>query len=161
MNISIGTIFVSVVIPISEIAFVLGKMSGHTSTPGVVQLPGGGISVESGRAEISYSDVVTTATDEVREELGIDLSPSSLRFIGIINREAPPDIGLVFTTDPHSWGDVVSAFSSLQEHERSTGAKSEFSEVLALNIDLPFSDDSYIDYLPTVVKALANRGSVQ
>jgi len=163
---SVGTVFVSLAVPTSDGGLAVGRMSDHTSAPGVVQLPGGGLSIGPEQRVISDRDLRATAVEEVSEELGIILNPANLQIHGVIKRHSPPDVGVVFTTEARPWGDVLEAFAALQAREREAGAASEFAELLAVSPsgDLPYARSGrghMIDYLPAVIDAFfKTRGGV-
>ncbi|MDX2202370.1 MAG: NUDIX hydrolase [Hyphomicrobiaceae bacterium] len=146
-----GALFVSVVVPVDARTLVVGRMSPSTSTPGLVQLPGGCIP--------PASQATQAALDELREELGLDLAPSDLRTVGIINRKSPFDVGIVMCSRTLSWSSVRLAFGALLERERSASLESEFSE---LGLAVAYSgrcrigiEGQAVDYLPAVMDAMS------
>lgn len=156
---AVGTVFVSVAVPTTDERLVVGRMSGNTSTPGAVQLPGGGVSIGREQTEVAERDLIATAVQEASEEIGIILDPASLRICGIIKRHRPPDIGVVFATEPRAWHEVETAFTALRQREQQAGVVSEFDELLAVGAsrdltNLSAARGEVIDYLPAVVAAL-------
>ncbi len=161
---AVGALFVSVVVPTMDGGLVVGRMSRQTSAPGVIQLPGGGVSIDPDQTEISQRDLTATAIQEASEELGITLDPAGLRISGVIQRQSPPDIGVVFSTEPRSWDAVQAAFAALRARELQAGVLPEFDELLAVSrgTDLTSTPAArgghIIDYLPAVTGALLTSG---
>lgn len=162
----VGSLFVSVVFPTHDGGLVVGRMAPHTSAPGVVQLPGGGVSISADRTEISQHDVMTTAIEEADEEMGLSLDAKELRICGLIERRHPPDIGIVVATPPVSWHEIERAFSARREQECRAGIRSEFETVTVVRRDanlgqgVALGGGTPIDYLPAVVAALLGDGGV-
>lgn len=160
---TIGTLFVSIIVPTTDGELIVGRMSQQTSAPGVIQLPGGGVSVGPDQMQISHSDLTAAAVQEGSEELGITLDPAGLRTCGVIKRNSPPDIGVVFSAEPRARDAIQAAFAALRLRDSLAGAVPEFDELLAVSPrtnlrSLSRRGDHVVDYLPVVVGALLTTG---
>ncbi|MBV9013161.1 MAG: hypothetical protein JO272_14130 [Pseudonocardiales bacterium] len=158
-----GTLFVSIIVPTTDGELILGRMSQQTSAPSVIQLPGGGVSVGPDQTQISHSDLTAVAVQETSEELGITLDPAGLRTRGVIKRHSPPDIGVVFSTEPRARDSIQAAFAALRLRDLLAGIVSEFDELFAVSPrtdlrSLSGRGDHVIDYLPVVVGAFLTTG---
>lgn len=162
-TVPVATLFVSIALPTTDRRLVAGRMSRRTSTPGVIQLPGGGISIRPDEEHLSQHDLTATAVLEAGEELGISLDPTELRICGVITRQRPPDIGVVFTAQPRPWENIREKFNALRARELQLSVEPEFDRVLAISADADLTDSAHggqvIDYLPSVVAALLTTGA--
>lgn len=145
-----GTIFVSLVVPIGPCRFIAGRMAAHTAAPGVVQLPGGGVS--------DLGDPRLTAVEEAAEELGLELHAEQLRMLGVIVRDAPLDVGVVYLAPRQNRDALRAAFENLLASDRNAGRESEFQELLEFDVGVlerQHPTERLVDYLEAVAEALS------
>lgn len=145
-----GTVFVSVILPTSKEGFVVGRMAAHTSSGGLVQLPGGGVE--------TIGDLRLSAVEEVKEELGLVIQPADLNLVGIIVRDKPFDIGVVYQASTHDWSALSETFGKLRLGEKALGKTTEFDRLYEVKLDVGCAWreglDFTVDYLPDLVRAL-------
>ena len=145
-----GTIFVSLVVPIGPSTFIAGRMAAHTATPGIVQLPGGGVS--------DLGDPRQTAVEEASEELGLDLHAEQLRMLGVIVRDAPLDVGVVYLAPRQNPAALRATFEKMLESDRRALRESEFQELLEFEVgtlDRQHPRERLVDYLGAVAEGLS------
>jgi 8-oxo-dGTP pyrophosphatase MutT (NUDIX family) len=154
----VGTVFVSLAVPTTDGRLVAGKMAAHTATPGVIQLPGGGVPADRSRLDLDQSDLAAVAAQEAAEELGLAIDPADLQVCGVIVRRNPIEVGVVFAATPRSWDHIQAMFTARQHADRCAGVPSELDSLLALTstgLDhLNPEAGRIIDYLPATIRAL-------
>jgi 8-oxo-dGTP pyrophosphatase MutT (NUDIX family) len=128
-------IYVSILVETSQGHFVLGVMAPTTAAPGVVQLPGGGLT--PGDAVSGWVDVTAAASRELSEEVGVS---GELRPFGIIREGVNGGIGLLFLLrTPVNDHGVAHVHRELVSTQAGKGEASELADLLFIDPTQPFS----------------------
>ena len=135
---------------------VIGQMSETTSSPLRLQLPGGNITLP-GPAGLSLAHCIVNSVEEVKEEVGLLLDESTLRFWRVKTGGAHDDIGIMFLCQlALSNAEILDIFERHKEVLRSVGEIPELDRLLFVQPDsLSLDAFNCVDYLPAVALALA------
>lgn len=149
---ALSSMFACVLQPTSDGRLVVGRMSGSTSSPGLLQFPGGILEPPPPGQPLTISAVARHAAVELREETGICASAEDLR-LWVVARRSNGNVGFFFLAPSVRAETVIQRHASLIRAERSEGQEPEFAEVslITVSADLDQLIGQPVDYLRPLV----------
>ena len=145
---ALSSVFVCVLQPALDGRLLVGHMSRSTSSPGVIQFPGGNLEPPPPGQEITTSALRRHAAAELAEETGIDAAPDDLA-LWAVARTSNGNVGFFFLAPSLPVEFILQRHGSVVFAERLMGREPEFAEV-ALVTDaagLALLDGRPADYL--------------
>jgi hypothetical protein len=152
------SLYCSVVLLSRTGELVIGQMSGTTSSPLRLQLPGGNITLP-GPDGLSLAHCIANACEEVKEEVGLTLDEADLRLWRMKTGGAHDDIGIMFLCQlALSNAEISDIFERHKETLRAGGEIPELDRLLFVQpAHLSLDAFECVDYLPSVALALADE----
>ncbi|KAB1115057.1 NUDIX hydrolase [Neorhizobium galegae] len=152
-------VFCAAAIVTSDNHLLFGEMAGHTSAPGQIQLPGGGVEMGTD----GELDARTCCQREVAEELGREFlregarfRPVSLKYGGNLST-----VGIFYALSlDMTTEQAQDSFARYQSEQLAAGALPEFDRLHAVKFDLKalnqffrLNKDRIVDYLAPLLEA--------
>lgn len=162
-------LFVSALIVTKDSEIIVGRMGKQTSAHRRWQLPGGNVELGAGTSDLSLQDCVECALNEVREEVGIDVSVIPAKLWRIKHGGDFGDVGLIFKFETALDRDhLTAAFHDHRENLRARRIAPEFDALWVADaaeiIDCLRPDgaglgphETTVDYLLEVARELATN----
>lgn len=138
-------------------SLVTGQMSGRTSAPGRLQLPGGNIGLEPS-GHLSLAHCAQEARREFKEEAGLPIDGMPIELWRIKTGGAHDDVGLIFfCRSALADDDIQKTFAAHLEASRAQGDTPELSRLVLMHPSRFQGDDAgpCVDYLPATMALLA------
>jgi len=150
---ALSSMFVCVLQPTSDGRLLVGRMSASTSSPGLLQFPGGNLEPPPLGQELTNSALRRHAAAELAEETGIHAAPDDLALWAVV-RTTNGNVGFFFLAPSLPAQLVLESYASLAVAERSRGREAEFGEValIADVANLALLDAQPADYLSPLMQ---------
>jgi 8-oxo-dGTP pyrophosphatase MutT (NUDIX family) len=145
---ALSSVFVCVLQPALDGRLLVGCMSASTSSPGVIQFPGGNLEPPPLGQKITTSALRRHATAELAEETGIDAPPDDLT-LWVVARTTNGNVGFFFLAPSLPVEFIRQRHTSVVLADRSMGREPEFAEIALVSdaADLALLDGRPADYL--------------
>jgi 8-oxo-dGTP pyrophosphatase MutT (NUDIX family) len=145
---ALPSVFVCVLQPALDGRLLVGRMSASTSSPGVIQFPGGNLEPPPPGQEITTSALRRHAAAELTEETGIAAAPDELT-LWVVARTTNGNVGFFFLAPSLPAEFIRQRHASVVLADRSMGREPEFTEVALVTdaADLALLDGRPADYL--------------
>jgi hypothetical protein len=145
---ALSSVFVCVLQPALDGRLLVGHMSASTSSPGVIQFPGGNLEPPPLGREITTSALRRHATAELTEETGIAAAPDDLT-LWVVARTTNGNVGFFFLAPSLPAEFIRHCHTSVVLANRLMGCEPEFAEVtlVADAAGLALLDGQPADYL--------------
>jgi 8-oxo-dGTP pyrophosphatase MutT (NUDIX family) len=155
---ALSSMFVCVLQPAEDGRLVVGRMSATTSSPGLLQFPGGNLEPSPRGEALTIQRLRHHAAAELLEEAGIEAAPADL-ILWAAARSTNSNVGFFFLAPRLPVEYILEQHAAVVLRERQRGKEPEFDEVLliAKPADLALLDARAADYLePLIERFLAN-----
>lgn len=151
-------IYCSIILKTNSESVLVGQMSGNTSTPERLQLPGGNLDL--GRKEtIDDYDCINNAAKELKEETGVHLDVSQLKLWGVKMEGQFGDVGIIYTNKtPVEEAYILSCFDFHLKQHKENKSLPELSNILFINNNnfANIAAKHKVDYLQTILEDIFN-----
>lgn len=128
---ALSSIFVSVLQPTTDGRLLAGHMSQSTSSPGVLQLPGGNLEPPLQGNRLTTQAMRQHAATELAEETGIHADPHRLT-LWAAARTSNGNVGFFFLAPPLPADFILQCHASVVAADHSNGTEPEFAKVTFL-----------------------------
>jgi 8-oxo-dGTP pyrophosphatase MutT (NUDIX family) len=145
---ALSSVFVCVLQPASDGRLLVGRMSASTSSPGVIQFPGGNLEPPPLGQEITTTALRRHAAAELAEETGIDAAPDDLT-LWVVACTTNGNVGFFFLAPSLPVEFIRQRHASVVLADRLMGREPEFAEVTLVTdaAGLALLDGQPADYL--------------
>jgi 8-oxo-dGTP pyrophosphatase MutT (NUDIX family) len=145
---ALSSIFVCVLQPASDGRLLVGQMSESTSSPGLVQLPGGNLEPPPPGEELTIETLRRHASTELVEETGIRAYPDELT-LWVVARTSNGNVGFFFLAPTLPAEFIFEQHASVVTTDRQQGREPEFADVALIRDadDLDRLNSRSADYL--------------
>lgn len=149
---ALSSVFVCVLQPAADGRLLVGHMSATTSSPGLVQFPGGNVEPTPLGEELTLQTLQRHAATELVEETGIQAAPEHLK-LWAVARTTNLNVGLFFVAPSLPEEFIRKRHESVVLAERVKGREPEFAEIslVAQPVDLPLLNARVADYLDPLI----------
>lgn len=153
---ALSSIFVCVVQPTTDGRLLVGRMSATTSSPGLVQFPGGGLEPTEGDGGVTLDSLRAHAATELAEEAGVTAEPGDLDLWAVVRR-ADLNLGFFFLAPALPAEVIREGHAAVVRRE----SDPEFDEVsfVACAADLDTLGAPSVDYLEVLVERFHRTAS--
>ena len=158
---AVAALFTSVLLSTAPNTATLGRMAGHTSTPGRVQLPGGNVELPNEATPLSIKTVSRDASRELHEETGVKLASNDLTLWAVTIGGAHPNIGVIFRAMTPSWDHVKATFDAHSAISVASDQRPELQSLIWVQESASETDNSppthlhpQVEYLPSVLRVV-------
>ncbi|NNH76046.1 NUDIX hydrolase [Nocardia uniformis] len=160
-------VFASMLARTGEGDLVLGRMAGHTATPGRIQLPGGNVEPPGHERDLTAATVRGHALRELHEETGLTPQYHPPRLWGVTVGSAG-DVGVLFEVRVAGRATVGDTFTRHCMAAETTRETPEFDSLITVAAagdgrvdDREGLSEAYgVDYLPEVLRTEHGAGSI-
>ena len=125
---ALSSVFVCVLQPTSDGHLLVGQMSASTSSPGMIQLPGGNLEPPAPGEELILASLRRHASTELAEETGIVADPDDLT-PWVVARPSNGNVGFFFLAPSLPAEFIREQHASVVRADRQKGNEPEFAKV--------------------------------
>jgi 8-oxo-dGTP pyrophosphatase MutT (NUDIX family) len=145
---ALSSVFVCVLQPTSDGRLLIGQMSASTSSPGLIQLPGGNLEPSPPAEELTIESVRRHASTELVEETGVVADPDDLS-LWVAARTSNGNVGFFFLAPSLPALVILERYASMVAADRREGREPEFADVALVRDadDLDRMNSRSADYL--------------
>jgi 8-oxo-dGTP pyrophosphatase MutT (NUDIX family) len=125
---ALSSVFVCVLQPALDGRLLVGQMSASTSSPGLIQLPGGNLEPSPPGEELTLDALRRHASTELAEETGIVADPDDLT-PWVAARTSNGNVGFFFLAPSLATEFILEQHASVVRADRQNGREPEFAEI--------------------------------
>lgn len=125
---ALSSIFVGVLQPTTDGRLLVGHMSDSTSSPGVIQLPGGNLEPAPAGEQLTTRTLQDHAAAELAEETGIDALPGDLT-LWVTVRTSNGNVGFFYLAPSLPAEVIIDRHASVVLGDRRKGREPEFDRI--------------------------------